>query len=131
MFFEGMKDKINQYLYSWYLAECGHMTKLKGTINVYGDIRQIKLLVKDGKVKRCLKCSEKMGISCARCGKGILIGEYISYDTFGSYVVIPKKAVAYSKKMSQYITCSSCTGMHGFAIGRWVAPGRIKKMEDL
>lgn len=62
-----------------YKAECGHTTKLRGSITKFSEEpREIVLLFENGKINFCLHCLEEAIIACAWCGKSIYPDEPIT-----------------------------------------------------
>ena len=87
-------------------ANCGHVTKEKNTIIVFGEKINITLSLENGKTEYCHKCIEKMAIRCAWCGHSILIGDPITlYSPRNKDFKIPPYATIFNKEPLQLVGC--------------------------
>lgn len=112
-------------------AECGHKTRLSGTINAYGRSTKVKLEPnEDGDIDYCLKCIEDMTIKCAWCEKPIFIGEPVTlYSPKNNDFDFPDDAHVYKENPLTFVGCRrmGCANSKPSYDGFWVPPGKVKK----
>lgn len=114
-------------------ADCGHQTKLRGTIGHEGDQRKITLkLGENGHPFSCLACIEKAIIPCAWCGKPIWPDEPITlYLSSNPEQEVSVGSVLYrevgGKKV--YVGCLrwDCARTGADRAGFWVVPGEVER----
>ncbi len=110
-----------------HLAACGHLTKIKDKIVVFGEEVILSLRFRHGKIEYCHRCIEKMTIRCAWCGRVIIIGDPITLYSPGKNFIPPKYAVKYSNHPPRYVGCMrlNCASTGMDRAGFWSPPGKV------
>lgn len=112
------------------VAKCGHRTKLRDKVTAFGETVITKIKPKNGKIKYCHKCLEKMAIQCAWCALPIFIGDPITLYSPKDlcHDKVPDYAVIFDEKLLQLVGCSrsNCASTGADYAGFWV-PGENGK----
>lgn len=115
-----------------YMAKCGHKTKKRDTISVFGNQEEIVMNVKKGgKIEFCHHCFEKMIIKCAWCGEPIFPDNPITLFTPNDKdFIVSEYAVIYNKDPLALVGCLrvNCADTGADKAGFWVSPGEVKRI---
>lgn len=112
-------------------TECGHKTKIKDSVEAFGEKTEIEVPVKNGKTLYCHKCLEKMTIQCAWCGKSIFIGSPITlYSPRDKNEKMSDYAVLYNKENNSFVGClrRKCADSGFDRMGFWHPPGEVYRV---
>lgn len=112
-------------------SECGHETKLKGEISVFGETSKVSLR-KD--TDYCINCLEDMVALCPWCEKPILIGSPITlYSPMIDDFEVPEDSVVYKEDPLTLVGCgrTSCADTGADYAGFWIPPGKVKRKQSL
>lgn len=115
-----------------HVAMCGHETKIKDTLHLFGEEVECGLLFQEnGKVEYYHRCIEAMAILCAWCGKPIIIGDPLTLMTpRNKNFKTPEHAVVYSQNPLQLVGCLrwDCCDTGGLRAGFWIPPGKVYRV---
>lgn len=115
----------------WFSANCGHQTKIRDSVSVFGEINIISMIPKSGKIEYCHKCLEKMIIKCAWCQRPIFPDHPITlYDFPSENFVAPEHSIIHSKDPVKLVGClrPDCADTGMDRAGFWVSPGKVEQI---
>jgi len=115
------------------IARCGHPVKRKTKVVVMGKKDKLTVADENKTIELCPKCMANMAIRCVKCGRIIFPGDPITLynpDEIG-HRYSNHGTVWLEGDKTSFIGCISA-GCCEFALstGFWVAPGKVKLMED-
>jgi hypothetical protein len=113
------------------MADCGHLTRRKSKVKIFGKIEELTLNKGSGSPEYCHDCFAKMVIRCAWCGKNIFPGDSISVSMpRDKNHKFPEYAVYYSKDTNEVVGClrRDCSDFFNIS-GHWVAPGKVQLLQ--
>lgn len=113
------------------MAQCGHMTRLAGEVEAFGEKYHFRFNGKaDEAPQYCLDCLGKTAIRCAWCGEPIFIGDAVTLYGAKKGFEVPDGAVVYQEKPRIVVGCLrwDCADTGADRAGFWVYPGEVKRV---